>query len=40
MDILKTLEMDKNYINLFELSYDVALDQIEKIKGRVVVGST
>ena len=47
MDILKTFEMDKNHINLFELLYDDVnsikkgdlVDQIEKLKGKVVVGS-
>ena len=47
MDILKTFEMDKNHINLFELLYDDVnsikkgdlVDQIEKLKGKVAVGS-
>ena len=45
--VLKTFEMDKNNYNLFELSYDDmnamkkrdVVDQIEKMKGKVVVGS-
>ena len=43
----KTFEMDKNDINLFELSYDDItamekrdlVDQIEKMKGKVVVSN-
>ena len=43
----ETFDMDKNDINLFELSYDNInamkkrdfVDQIEKMRGKVIVGS-
>ena len=47
MGILKTFEIDENNVNLFELSYDDIhviekrdlVNQIEKMKGKVVIGS-